>query len=121
MEIAYWIVAALLALFYLYAGGVKIVRDREGLRPMMGWVERTPVTVVKLIGVAEVLGAAGLVLPPLIGIAPTLAVLAAAGLAAIQVGGIAVHVARGEFRELGLNVTLLAAAVAAGWLAVIVF
>jgi uncharacterized ion transporter superfamily protein YfcC len=36
MEIAYWIVAALLAVFYLYAGGKKVAQSREQLQPMMG-------------------------------------------------------------------------------------
>ncbi|MEU6277145.1 DoxX family protein [Streptomyces populi] len=116
MNIAYWIVAALLAAFYLYAGGIKVLRTQEQLRPMMGWVDRIPMPVVRIIGTLEVLGAAGLVLPPLTGIAPWLAVAAATGLVLIQVGGIAVHVSRGEARMTGLNIVLLAAAAAAAWL-----
>jgi hypothetical protein len=71
---------------------------------------------VKTIGVLEILGAAGLILPPLTGIAPGLAIAAATGLALIQVGGIALHLSRGEARLIGLNIVLLAAAVAAAWL-----
>lgn len=37
MEIAYWIVAGLLAAFYLYSGGVKMAQSQEKLAPMMGW------------------------------------------------------------------------------------
>lgn len=116
MNIAYWIVAALLAAFYLYAGGIKILRSQERLRPMMGWVDTIPMPVVRLIGTLEVLGAAGLILPPLTGIAPWLAVAAATGLVLIQVGGVTVHVSRGEARMTGLNFALLAAAAAAVWL-----
>ncbi|MEV0151350.1 MULTISPECIES: DoxX family protein [unclassified Nonomuraea] len=116
MEIVYWIVAALLAVFYLYAGGKKIVQSQERLQPMMGWVDTVPMPLVRLIGVLEVLGAAGLVLPPLTGIAPWLAVAAAIGLVLIQVGGIAVHLSRGEARQIGLNIALLAAAAATAWL-----
>jgi hypothetical protein len=113
MNVAYWIVAALLAAFYLYAGGIKILRSQEQLRPMMGWVDRVPMPVVRLIGTLEVLGAAGLILPPLTGIAPWLAVAAATGLVLIQVGGISLHLSRGEARLIGLNIALLAAAAAA--------
>ncbi|MEU0430166.1 DoxX family protein [Streptomyces sp. NPDC006290] len=113
MDVAYWIVAALLAAFYLYAGGIKILQSQERLQPMMGWVDRVPMPVVRLIGTLEVLGAAGLVLPPLTGIAPWLAVVAATGLVLIQVGGITVHVSRGETRMIGLNIVLLVAAAAA--------
>jgi hypothetical protein len=117
MELAYWIVAALLALFYLYAGGKKVAQSKEQLQPMMGWVDRVPMPLVRTIGALEVLGATGLILPPLTGIAPWLAIAAAVGLFLIQVGGIALHVSRGEARLIGLNIGLLVAAAAAAWLA----
>ncbi|MEU4830845.1 DoxX family protein [Streptosporangium sp. NPDC023615] len=116
MEISYWIVAALLAVLYLYAGGRKILQSQERLQPMMGWVDTVPMPLVRLIGVLEVLGAAGLILPPLTGIAPPLAVAAAIGLVLIQVGGIVVHLRREEGRLIGLNIVLLVAAAAAAWL-----
>jgi uncharacterized membrane protein len=116
MEISYWIVAALLAFLYLYAGGKKVVQSQERLMPMMGWVDTVPMPFVRVIGVLEVLGAAGLILPPLTGIAPWLAIAAAIGLALIQVGGIVLHLSRGEARVIGLNIAVLAAAAAAAWL-----
>jgi hypothetical protein len=116
VDIAYWIIAGLLAVFYLYAGGKKVIQSREQLQPMMGWVDTIPMPVVRTIGVLEVLGAAGLILAPLTGIAPWLAIAAAIGLAVIQVGGIAVHLSRGEARVIGLNIALLVAAIAAAWL-----
>ena len=117
MTIAYWIVAALLALFYLYSGGIKLFRTKEQLRPMMAWVDTIPTPALRTIGALEVAGALGIVLPPLTGIAPNLAVAAAIGLALIQLGGIALHLRRGEARVLGLNAALLAAAVATAVLA----
>lgn len=116
MEIAYWIVAALLAVFYAYAGGKKVAQSQEQLRPMMGWVDTIPMPLVRTIGVLEILGAIGLVLPPATGIAPWLAVAAAIGLALIQAGAMVVHLSRGEARLIGLNIALLAAAAAAAWL-----
>ncbi|MCF6475649.1 DoxX family protein [Nonomuraea sp. MG754425] len=119
MEIAYWIVAGLLALMYLFAGGKKIAQSQERLRPMMGWVDTVPMPFVRVLGTLEVLGAAGLVLPVLTGIAPGLAVAAAAGLTIVQVGAIVLHLRRGEARLIGLNVVLLAAGAAAVWLATV--
>ncbi|RKE11438.1 DoxX-like protein [Catellatospora citrea] len=116
MELAYWIVAALLAVFYLYAGGKKVAQSQEQLQPMMGWVDRVPMPLVRTIGALEILGAVGLILPPLTGIASWLAVAAAIGLALIQVGGIALHLSRGEARLIGLNIALLVAAAATAWL-----
>ncbi|GLY87101.1 DoxX family protein [Actinoallomurus iriomotensis] len=116
MEIAYWIVAALLAALYLFAGGKKVAQSPERLQPMMGWVDTTvPLPLVRVIGVLEILGAGGLILPPLTGIASWLAIAAASGLVLIQIGGIAVHLHRGD-RQIALNIVLLAAAAAAAWL-----
>jgi hypothetical protein len=63
MKVAYWIVAALLALFYLYSGGIKVVRSPDRLRSMMGWIDAVPLRLVRTIGLLEVLGALGLILP----------------------------------------------------------
>jgi hypothetical protein len=116
MRLAYWIIAGLLAVFYVYAGGKKVAQSRQQLQPMMAWVERFPMPLVRTIGALELLGAAGLILPPLTGIARWLAVAAAIGLVLIQIGGTALHLYRGEARQIGLNLTLLAAAAATAWL-----
>ena len=117
MELAYWIVAGLLAAFYVYAGGKKVAQSQEQLQPMMGWVDRVPMPLVRVIGVLELLGAAGLILPPLTGIAPGLALAAAIGYVLLQVGGIGLHLSRGEARLIGLNVGLLVTAAVTVWLA----
>jgi hypothetical protein len=117
MELAYWIVAGLLALFYLYAGGTKLVQSQEQLAPMMGWVDTVPMPVVRLIGVLELLGAVGLILPPLTGIAPVLAVVAALGFLVLQLLATGLHLSRGEVKVTGLNVVLIVLAAVAAWLA----
>lgn len=116
VNVAYWIVAGLLALFYLYAGGVKAVQSREQLRPMMAWVDSTPMPAVRAIGVIEVLGAIGLILPPLTGIAPWLALVAAIGFVVLQIGATRVHLSR-EDRRIALNITLMLAAAVTVWMA----
>lgn len=117
MELAYWIVAGLLAVFYLYAGGKKAVQSKERLAPMMGWVDTVPMGLVRGIGAVEILGAAGLVLPPLTGVAPVLASAAALGLVLLQVLATGLHVSRGELKETGLNAALIVLAAVAAWLA----
>ncbi|MFK0119117.1 DoxX family protein [Streptomyces sp. NPDC090994] len=116
MNLAYWIVAGLLAVFYLYSGAVKAVRSRERLRPMMAWVDSMPLAAVRVIGLVEVLGAAGLILPRLTGIAPWLSPAAAIGFVLLQVGATAVHLRMGD-RQVALNAVLLLAAGAAAWAA----
>ncbi|WP_030343510.1 DoxX family protein [Streptomyces sp. NRRL S-1022] len=109
MNLAYWIVAGLLALFYFYAGTLKVFRSRDQLRPMMAWVDRIPLPALRALGAVEILGATGLILPPLTGIAPSLAPAAATGFVLLQSGAIAVHLV-GEDRRIALNAGLLVTA-----------
>ncbi len=116
MIVAYWIVAGFLALMYLYSGFMKVAWSQERLRPMMGWVDSMPLGYVRTIGVLEVLGALGLILPPLIGIATWLALAAAIGFLLVQIGAIILHLSRDEARLIGLNIGMLIAGVALIWL-----
>ena len=119
MAVAYWIVAALLAAFYLYSGGIKVVRSQEQLAPMMAWAGTSiPMAGVRAIGAVEIAGALGLILPPLTGIAPGLAVWAAGGLAVVQVLAAIFHLSRGERGDLWLIGVLILVALAALFLAV---
>ncbi|MFF4188534.1 DoxX family protein [Streptomyces sp. NPDC001691] len=114
MNIVYWFVAGTLALFYFYAGALKVVSSRDQLRPMMAWVDRVPLPAIRALGAVEILGATGLVLPPLTGIAYSLAPTAAGGLLLLQVGAIAVHLTGGD-RRIALNAGLtITAAVTMG-------
>jgi hypothetical protein len=115
--IAYWIVAGLLGLFYLYAGGKKVIQSQEQLAPMMAWVDTIPMPVVRLIGVVEILGVAGLILPPATGILPVLAIAAAAGFVVLQVLATGLHLRRGEAKVTGLNIALIVLAAFAAWMA----
>ncbi|PRI12054.1 DoxX family protein [Leucobacter massiliensis] len=97
MLIAFWIVGGLLALAFLAAGLMKIARPKEALAASgMAWAADFSSTSVKWIGIAEVLGALGIVLPPLTGIAPVLSPIAAIALAVLMVGAIVVHARRKE-------------------------
>lgn len=117
MKIAYWIVVGLLGVLYLYSGGRKVAQSREQLAPMMGWVDTAPMWLVRVIGTVEILGVAGLVLPPLTGIAPFLAMAAALGLVVLQLLAAGLHLSRGEVKETGLNGALIVLAAVAAWLA----
>jgi hypothetical protein len=119
MTVAYWIVAALLAMLYLYAGGLKVLRSPDQLRPMMGWIDVMPLRLLRTIGVLEVLGALGLILPPVTGIAPALALAAAIGLVLLQLGAISLHLSRNEAKIIWLNVALFALAGVEIWLATV--
>src|SRR5947209_10495925 len=112
MNVALWIVQALLATLFLFAGGAKLVLPLDqiaGPVALPGWF-------LRFIGVAEVLGALGLVLPGLLRIRPGLTPLAATGLVIIMIGATIVMWAGGMLAVALMNlvVTLLAAFVAYG-------
>lgn len=112
MNTALWIIAGLLATVFLVAGSNKLLIPREKLAkaPGGGWVLNFTAGFVKALGAVEILGAIGLILPALLGIAPVLVPLAATGLATIMVGAAIVEFRRQELRHLLLNLTYLAMA-----------
>src|SRR5215207_11131153 len=117
MTYALWIVQVLLALLFLFAGGTKLVIPPDVLAsmgspnqiPLPGWF-------VHFIGVAEVLGALGVLLPGLLHIKPWLTPPAAAGLVVIMIGATALTIAADGVAAgvVPLVVGLLAAFVAYG-------
>ena len=109
MDIALWVVSGILAVAYLAAGLNKVTKSKSALvaNPNFAWTEDFSQGAIRGIGTAEVLGAVGLIVPELTGIAPILTPVAAVGLVLIQVGAIATHVRRKEFKVLPVNVVLL--------------
>lgn len=97
MNVVAWILQIVLAAAMLAAGGMKLARPKPALVGAgMGWADDFTDSNVKLIGAVEVLGAIGLILPWLTGIAPILTPLAAVGLALVMAGAVVVHVRRKE-------------------------
>jgi uncharacterized membrane protein YphA (DoxX/SURF4 family) len=114
--IGLWVAQALLAAFYLYAGYNKLTQPIEALGAMgMGFVLVVPELLTRFIGLAEALGAAGLILPAATRIMPRLTPLAALGLSIIQVLAIGFHISRGELMVLPMNLVLLALSLFVLW------
>jgi DoxX-like family len=112
MLIAVWTVSAVLALAYLISGGTKAIRPYEKVKVTMDFAEDFAPWQVRVIGIIEVLGALGLILPELLHVAIILAPIAAVGLAVVQVLAIVVHLRRhDDLKRLPVNVVLLALAV----------
>ena len=112
MTYALWIVQGLLALLFLWAGGIKLILPLDKL---VGPVA-VPGFFLRFIGVCEVLGAIGLILPGLLRIRPGLTPLAAGGLVIIMTGATVITLAGGggAMALAPLVVGLLAAFVAYG-------
>ena len=89
MNIALWIVQALLAALFLFAGGAKLVTRIEEMTKQMP----LPGLFLRFIALCEVLGALGLILPDFTRVRPGLTPLAAAGLVIIMIGATGITLA----------------------------
>src|SRR6201995_2811029 len=95
MNLALWIVASVLAASFAASGLMKLLVPKEKLVSAgQGWAQDVTPTNIRLIGVVEVLGAAGLILPAVTHIAPILVPLAAVGLVLVMGGAAIVHARR---------------------------
>ena len=81
----------------------------------MGWVEDFSDPGVRAIGALELLGALGLLVPAVTGVATALVPITALGLALLMVGAAATHRRRGELPLIGINAVLLVLAVVVAW------
>jgi hypothetical protein len=107
-----WIVQGLLAALFLFAGGMKLVLPIEAMSDPIA----LPGPFLRFLGVVEVLGAVGLILPWLLRIRPELTSLAAAGLVIIMIGATLITALTGNVAPAAVPLTagLLAAWVAYG-------
>ena len=96
LRIGLWVVQVLLALLFGFSGATKLALPYAELLKQGAWVEHVPEGLVKFIGVAEISGALGLILPAATRIKPILTPLAAAGFVVIMVLASALHLSIGE-------------------------
>lgn len=112
---ALWAAQLLLAAAYGLFGSMKATRPLAELAPMMTWVNQFPEVFVRSLGVAEMLGAVGLILPGLLRIQPQMVRVTAFFILAHQACAVALHASRGEFAALPLNAILIALAALIAW------
>src|SRR5258705_8791935 len=92
MNIALWVLQALLAIAFAGAGLMKLLGNKEAIAERMSWVEKFPPAALKALAVAELLGAVGGVLPAVVHTAPILVPIAASCLAVVMIGAVVVHI-----------------------------
>jgi uncharacterized membrane protein YphA (DoxX/SURF4 family) len=114
--IALWAVQLLLAFAFGAAGFMKLTTPIADMGAMMNWVTVTPEWLVRFIGLVEILGALGMILPAATRILPWLTPLAALGFMVIQVLAIGLHASLGETAmTLPVNLVLLALSAFVAW------
>lgn len=117
LNTALWTAQGFVALAMALAGTAKLVAPREALEKRMHWAATWPRWRIKLLGLAEVAGAVGLVVPRAARIAPVLTPVAALCLAALMAGAVRTHERLGEGFLPAAVIGALCVGIAAGLLA----
>lgn len=115
LRIALSIVQVLLGAMFLMAGVMKTFQPLEVLGASLPWVPGSPAALVRFIGVSELAAGVGLILPGLLRFKTFLVPLAAAGLVVVMILAAGLHVIRGEFAGVGVNLVLGGLAAFVAW------
>ncbi len=106
MDIALWVVQSILGLAFLIFGSTKAFLY-EKAKASMSWVKDSSKNKVTFIGISELLGGLGLIVPSFTGILTWLTPLAGLGLAIVMILAAAFHAKRKENQAIGINVIFL--------------
>src|SRR5213082_1376595 len=112
LGIALWAAQIALAIVFALAGGMKIFTPAAELAKM---APGFPLAFLRFIGIAELAGAIGIILPALTRIAPRLTPLAASGFVIVMASAGVLHLVRGQFGEVAVVVVLGALAYFVAW------
>ncbi|GLH81010.1 membrane protein [Bradyrhizobium sp. SSBR45G] len=115
LRIGLWVAQTLLFLLFCFAGVTKVFTPIKELAQMMPWAGEYSVAFVRTIGLIDLAGGLGILLPSLTRVVPRLTVLAAIGCATLQVFAFAFHLSRGEGAVTPLNILLLALSLFVLW------
>ena len=108
MNTMLWVAQSLLAALFLFSGVMKSTQSEQKLVASgQTGVEGLPRSLIRFIGISEILGAAGLVLPLLSDVMPVLTPIAAIGLGLIMILAAILHYRRDEKRTALQNLSIL--------------
>lgn len=105
-----WIAQSILAILLLSGAAMKFM-PVEKISVMMPWTGQVPVFLLRILGVVDLLGAMGLLLPGLLHIKPVLLIWASAGISILMLSAIVFHISRGEANVIGFNSICLVMAI----------
>lgn len=106
INILLWIAQVLLGGLFIMVGLTKSFQPIEEIAKMIPWVSNSPAAMVRFIGISELLGGIGLLLPSLLRIQPRLTSLAALGLTIIMGLATIFHIYRGEYEAIGMTIVI---------------
>lgn len=100
-----WVLQWLFGVYFIAIGVMHFIVP-EGLPGPMEWMYDLSDTMHVVVGIAEILGGIGLIVPSLTRIQPQLTVYAAAGLILVMIGAVVFHIDRGESASVATNVII---------------
>ncbi|MRN53978.1 DoxX family protein [Paenibacillus monticola] len=106
MNITLWIVQGILGVGFIFSGWMKAFQY-EKAKTSWPWVNEVSKELVFFIGIVELFGVLGIVLPQATNIAPVLTPIAAIGLVLVVLFGALFHMKRKEYQEIGVNLVFL--------------
>jgi putative oxidoreductase len=115
LHVTLWVAQVALALMFIMTGVMKLAQPIEELAKSLPWASQVPAAFVRFIGLSELLGGLGLILPAAFRIKPVLTPWAALGLATIMILASGFHLSRGESSVIGMNLILAAIALFIAW------
>jgi hypothetical protein len=118
MSIALWIVTGVMAVAFSIGGASQILLTKERYRAVgasQHWVDDFSTGHIKAIGAIKLVGVTGLVVPPLVGIAPVLSPIAASGLALLMSGAATTRFRRSEWAYMAGDVFFMLTFVFIAW------
>ena len=104
LNISLWVAQTILAVLFLMAGSMKSFQPIETLSQTLPWVSEMPTVLIRFIGISELLGGLGLILPGVLRIKPKLVGYAALGLFVVMILAACYHVMKSEYDVIGTNV-----------------
>ncbi|HWZ14092.1 MAG TPA: DoxX family protein [Mucilaginibacter sp.] len=115
MNIFLWVLQGLLAAFFIVPGTMKTFISKAGLIEKKAIAADESAVPYRLLGITEVLGVLGIILPWLLNIYPVLTPLAAVGFAVVMVGAFVVHYIKKDYKMLPALVIIFFIAVMVAW------
>lgn len=105
----FWILRGILGATFLISGWIKLEETRTGLSSKLGkWTEDFSMTEIRGIGLLELLGAIGIVIPGVMGLSPFYAICSSVCLCLLLIAAVVLHWRRRELVTIGLCILVLA-------------
>ncbi|WP_343670639.1 DoxX family protein [Chitinophaga sp.] len=115
LNVGLWIAQLLLILVLLMTGLMKLFQPIEKLATRYLWMGQVPAIFLRFLGLCNLLGCLGLLLPSLLRIKPVLTVWTAFAIIVLMICAIVFHLSRGETQIIGFNILIAALAAFVAW------